>query len=115
MSKGCCPFPFLLQFMLCLVSPNQQCSRCPVSTPLSIVITEAGAPVIALEANKATVKLPVRILVFTNLADGTVLTVLALEAVSIARTSAVQTPLNERQTSFPRLTPSLVSDCRISL
>ncbi|KYO24187.1 BPI fold containing family B, member 3 precursor isoform B [Alligator mississippiensis] len=70
--------PQLTDAILALIPPG--CSRCPVSTPLSIVITEAGAPVIALEANKATVKLPVRILVFTNLADGTVLTVLALEA-----------------------------------
>ncbi|XP_024071207.1 BPI fold-containing family B member 4-like [Terrapene carolina triunguis] len=56
------------------------CPNCSVVSPLNIEITILGPPLITLEANKATVKLSVKIQVFTKYLDGTIQTLLALKA-----------------------------------
>ncbi|CAM2102215.1 unnamed protein product [Caretta caretta] len=56
------------------------CPSCSVVSPLNIKITVLGPPLITLEANKATVKLSVKIQVFKKYSDGTIQTLLALKA-----------------------------------
>uniref|UniRef100_A0A8B9ELT1 Lipid-binding serum glycoprotein N-terminal domain-containing protein n=1 Tax=Anser cygnoides TaxID=8845 RepID=A0A8B9ELT1_ANSCY len=56
------------------------CSRCSMTSPLSIRIELFGKPLILLENNKATVELSVMIQVFVKRLDGSILNVLLLKA-----------------------------------